>query len=75
MNNNTLLARLTININDEAPSIQDKSEIRPPLMPITLSISISKMKPYIPYNLYRNNSFDTAPDSQFNAHTSNTSKH
>jgi len=75
LNNDTMPVRLTTNVNNEVPPIEDKSSTRPPPMPITLTITVSGLDPNTSYNLYRYNSFDAVPDSEFNAHASNASEH
>lgn len=63
----TLPVRLDVNYNYEDPPIEDKSNQRPPSMSLTLTITVSNLQPNVQYNLYRYNTMDSVPDSDFNA--------
>lgn len=66
----TFPIRVTTDYNYEDPPILDHSNIRPEPMPLTLTITISNLKPHFTYVLYRYNTLESVPDSDFNAHAS-----
>lgn len=70
----TLPIRITTNVNDEVPAIQDKSNIPPTPMPLTLTVTVSNLAPNVPYRVYRYDDLNAVPDSQFNAHASHATK-
>jgi hypothetical protein len=67
----TLPVRVTTNVNYEHPSIVNGSSVRPPPMPIVLTVTVSGMRPGAQYKLYRYNSWDAIPDGRFNANAGN----
>ena len=67
LNRETVPVRLTTSLNAETPGIVNGSNIRPAAKPITLTITISNMKPGTTYNLYRYNTMANVPDSNINA--------
>lgn len=66
LNRDTLPVRVDTNINYEKPSIKNGSNVRPAPMPLTLTITISNLQPHVLYNLYRYNSLNNVPCSNFN---------
>lgn len=62
----TLPVRVDVNCNYENPPIEDKSNQRPPSMPLVLTITVSNLQPNVQYNLYRYNDMDSVPNSDFN---------
>jgi hypothetical protein len=58
---------LTTSTNIETPGIVNGSNTRPAAKTITLTITISKLKPGNTYNLYRYNTMANVPDSNINA--------
>lgn len=67
LNGDTLPVRVDTNVNYEKPEIKDGSIIRPAPMPLTLTITVSELKPNVLYYLYRYSNFGSVPDSKFNA--------
>ena len=63
----TVPVRLTTNVNAEKPAMVNGSTTRPAPTPITLTITVSSLKPGTTYNLYRYSSMSTVPDSNINA--------
>jgi hypothetical protein len=59
--------RLTTSVNAESPAIVDGSGARPAAAPVTLTITVSSLKPGTDYNLYRYSSMAAVPDGNFNA--------
>jgi hypothetical protein len=62
----TLPIRLETSINYEIPTIVEGSETRPNAIPLELTINVFNVEPHVPYVLYRYNSFESVPDSNFN---------
>lgn len=67
LNGDTLPVKLEANPNNETPSIDPNSNMRPASMPLELTITISNLEPGVTYNLYRYNQLASVPESQFNA--------
>ena len=63
----TVPVRLRTSTNIETPGIVNGSNTRPAAMTITLTITISNLKPGISYNLYRYNTMANVPESNINA--------
>jgi hypothetical protein len=70
----TLPVRLSTNVNYERPPIVNGSTKRPKAMPLVLTITVSNLVPGVTYRLYRYDSFDAVPDSQFNARAARASE-
>ena len=66
----TVPVRLTTSVNAESPAIVNGSNTRPAAQPVTLTITVSSLKPGTTYNLYRYNSMAAVPDSNVNANAS-----
>lgn len=67
LNRDTVPVRLTTSVNAETPTMIDGSNTRPAAKPVTLTITVSSLKPGTTYNLYRYSSMANVPDSTFNA--------
>ena len=67
LNRDTVPVRLTTSVNAETPTMVDGSNTRPAAKPVTLTITVSGLKPGTTYNLYRYSSMANVPDSTFNA--------
>ena len=67
LNRDTVPVRLTTSVNAETPTMVDGSNTRPAAKPVTLTITVSSLKPGTTYNLYRYSSMANVPDSRFNA--------
>lgn len=67
LNRDTVPVRLTTSVNAETPTMVDGSNTRPAAKPVTLTITVSGLKPGTTYNLYRYSSMANVPDSKFNA--------
>ena len=63
----TVPVRLTTSVNAETPVMVDGSTTRPAATPVTLTITVSSLKPGTTYTLYRYNSMANVPDSNINA--------
>lgn len=70
----TLPIRLSTNVNYEKPAMREGSNTRPTPQKLFLTANVSGLKPGVPYTLYRYNSFDSVPESSFNANASKASK-
>jgi len=66
LNGDTLPVRISTNYNFETPDIANGSK-RPLPTPLVLTITISGLQPNVVYNLYRYNTIDSVPNSNFNA--------
>ncbi len=75
LNGDTLPVTVATSVNYEMPAIADGSNTRPSTMPLTLTITISDLEPNVAYNLYRYNTLDSVPDSDFNAHAGDAYEH
>ncbi|WP_223529238.1 MULTISPECIES: hypothetical protein [Pseudomonas] len=71
----TLPVRLTTDANEEKPAMGEGSSTRPASAKVNLTVTVSGLKPGVPYNLYRYDSFDNVPESGFNAKASKAEKH
>lgn len=71
----TLPVRLTTDVNEEKPAMDENSNSRPDSANLNLNVTVSGLKPGVAYNLYRYNSFDNVPESGFNAKASKANKH
>ena len=67
VNRETVPVRLTTSSNAETPAMINGSNNRPAAKPVTLTITVSNLKPGTTYTLYRYNSMANVPDSNFNA--------
>jgi hypothetical protein len=72
--NETLPVRLTTSHNFEFPEIKNKTTQRPKPAPLTLSITVSGLKPGVEYNLYRYSRVEQVPQGSFNANAKNADK-
>ena len=63
----TVPVRVATSVNAETPTIANNSNTRPTAKPVTLTITVSGLKPGVTYNLYRYNSMAQVPDSNINA--------
>ena len=63
----TVPVRLTTSTNAETPVMVDGSTTRPAAKPVTLTVTVSNLKPGVTYTLYRYNSMANVPDSNINA--------
>jgi len=70
LNGDTLPVRLKTSVNAEEPPIVDGSDDRPVPRVLTLTVTVSELEPGEQYLLYRYDSFEKVPDSNFNAHAS-----
>ncbi|QHD06937.1 C39 family peptidase [Pseudomonas sp. R76] len=71
----TLPVRLKTDVNEEKPAMGEGSNTRPASAKINLTVTVSGLKPDVEYNLYRYDSFDNVPESDFNAKASKAKKH
>lgn len=71
---NALPVRLATDLNYEKPIMQEGSNIRPAPEDLTLTITVSGLKPGMSYNLYRYNNFQSVPNSAFNGKASKADK-
>ncbi|WP_460159810.1 hypothetical protein [Pseudomonas sp. S3_F07] len=71
----TLPVRLTTDANEEKPAMGEGSSTRPASAKVNLTVTVSGLKPGVPYNLYRYDSFENVPESGFNAKASKAEKH
>ena len=67
LNRETVPVRLTTSTNAETPAMIPGTNIRPAAKPVTLTITVSNLKPGTTYTLYRYNTMANVPDSKFNA--------
>ncbi len=74
LNGDTLPVRIDTNLNYELPQIVSGSPTRPKPMPLLLTVTVSGLDTYTPYNLYRYNSVDKIPTSRFNAQAGNATQ-
>lgn len=70
----TLPVRLTTDVNEERPVMGEGSDTRPASAQVNLTVTVSGLKPGVPYTLYRYNSFDKVPESAFNGNASMADK-
>lgn len=63
----TLPVRLSTNVNYEKPVMREGSNTRPASRNLTLTATVSGLRPGVSYNLYRYDSFRSVPNSAFNA--------
>ena len=63
----TVPVRLTTSTNAETPAMINGSNTRPAAKPVTLTITVSSLKPGTTYNLYRYTTMANVPDSNINA--------
>jgi hypothetical protein len=67
LSNETVPVRLTTSTNAEVPAMVNGSSTRPAATPVTLTITVSDLKPGTTYTLYRYASMAAVPDSNINA--------
>lgn len=70
----TLPVRVATSANDEQPAMPEGGSARPASMPLTLTVTVSGLKPGVPYTLYRYDSFQAVPEAAFNGNASKASK-
>lgn len=70
LNGDTLPVRVETSVNYEYPVIENGSNTRPAPMPLSLTITVSHLETGVLYNLYRYNTLESVPNSEFNAHAS-----
>jgi len=70
LDGSTVPVRLATSSNNEAPSMKEGSNTRPGSSPLTLTITVSNLKPNVTYNLYRYNAAASVPNSGFNKNAS-----
>jgi len=63
----TLPVRLSTDRKFEKPAMREGSNTRPPAEDLTLTVTVSGLKPGLSYKLYRYKSFQSVPNSGFNA--------
>ena len=63
----TVPVRLTTSTNAETPAMVNGSNTRPAATPVTLTATVSNLKPGTTYTLYRYSSMAAVPDSNINA--------
>ena len=63
----TVPVRLTMSTSAEIPAMVNGSNTRPAAKPVTLTATVSNLKPGTTYNLYRYSSMAAVPDSNINA--------
>ena len=62
----TLPVRLTTDVNQERPAMDEGSNTRPASATVNLTAMVSGLTPGVRYTLYRYDSFDNVPESGFN---------
>jgi hypothetical protein len=65
---------LTTSTNAEIPAMINGSNTRPKARPLTLTATVSNLKPGNHYNLYRYSSMSAVPDSNINANAANAAQ-
>ena len=70
----TLPVRLTTSVNHETPAMKQGENRRPASAPLTLTVTVSGLKPGKEYRLYRYDDFKSVPDRSFNAKSENAAK-
>ena len=63
----TVPVRLTTSTDAEMPAMAEGSDTRPAATPVTLTVTVSDLKPGTTYTLYRYSSMAAVPDSNINA--------
>jgi hypothetical protein len=74
LHGDTLPIQIFTDYNYENPPIEKGSNQRPKSMPVLLIVTVSNVKPGIPYILYRYDNIEKVPESEFNAHASSASQ-
>lgn len=69
-----LPVRLSTSVNEEKPAMPEGGRTRPASMPLTLTVTVSGLKPGVPYTLYRYDSLQAVPESAFNGNASKASQ-
>ncbi len=64
----TLPIKVQTDVNYEKPEIKNGSNTPPKPMPLSLTITVSGLKPGVLYHLYRYNTIAAVPNANFNAH-------
>jgi hypothetical protein len=64
----TLPVRLSPSSSSETPEIANGSTLRPAARPLELTITVTRLRPGLPYRLYRYDSLAAIPEGDFNAH-------
>jgi hypothetical protein len=62
----TVPVRLSTSVNHESPPMKEGTNSRPASTPLTLTVTISNLKPNVSYNVYRYSSMALVPNSAFN---------
>lgn len=62
-----LPVRVDTDVNYESPSIENRSEERPPPMAVKLTVTVSDVQPGVSYVLYKYTDENKVPSSSFNA--------
>lgn len=70
----TLPVRVTTDVNTEEPPMRRGSNTRPAAQNLTLTVTVSGLRPGVTYNLYRYNNFESVPNSGFNRKASNAAR-
>lgn len=70
----TLPVRLKTSTNSEVPTISYRNTARPTPTALTLTITVSGLRPGVNYKLYRYDRLTAIPDSRFNAHASSAAE-
>lgn len=69
--NVTLPVRVTTDLNYEIPAIASDSDLRPTVMNLNLTLTISGLQPNVSYNLYEYDHQDKVPVANFNQQAGN----
>ena len=70
----TVPVKVKTSQNYESPEIRAGSSARPAPSQITLTVTVSSLKPGVAYNLYRYNNLASVPVGSFNTNASNATK-
>lgn len=66
--------RLETSINGEAPTMEQGSSERPASSPITITATVSRLKPGKSYKLYRYDTLHAVPEESFNGNAAKAGK-
>lgn len=70
----TLPVRLQTSIASEAPAMKEGSSKRPASSPITITATVSRLKPGTSYKLYRYDTLQAVPEQSFNGNAAKAAK-
>lgn len=70
----TLPVRIATNRNYEHPNMPRDTNARPPAQPLTLTVTVSGLRPGVDYRLYRYDRLAAIPHSHFNAQAANAAE-